>query len=249
MTIEDNISSELERIRTELEKLSQMKIHIGIQGASGYGAGGEGKPGAPADIMTIANVNEFGATISAKKVKNLAIPIAMKSKGKSPRDFKNLFFLSIDGLLYGCIDKKEHKPRASGKPRELKPKNHKPTTKQIKTGKDGDIEFLFILLPSVTIPERSFIRAGYDNNRAAIEDIASNAMKKIVFQGWDAETAANNIGMSIVGMIQEYMNQPFNFKEKGSITKATSSAYSHAHPLVQTGRLRNSITYRIEGGE
>lgn len=67
MTIEDNISSELERIRTEMETLSQMKIHIGIQGASGYGAGGEGKPGAPADIMTIANVNEFGATIKADR--------------------------------------------------------------------------------------------------------------------------------------------------------------------------------------
>ena len=87
MTIDDKISPELVRIKTELEKLGQMKIHIGIQGASGYGAGGEGKPGAPADIITIASVNEFGATIKAKNVKNLAIPIAKKAKGKSPLDF------------------------------------------------------------------------------------------------------------------------------------------------------------------
>lgn len=97
------------------------------------------------------------------------------------------------------------------------------------------------------MPSHSFIRAGYDNNQAAIEDVASSALRRIVFEGWDAETAANNIGMSIVGMIQEYMNQPFNFKGKSSITKATSNWPDN--PLVETGRLRNSITYRIEGGD
>lgn len=249
MTIEDNISSKLECIKDELEKLSQMKIHIGIQGASGYGAGGEGKPGAPAGIMTIANVNEFGATIKAKNVKNLAIPIAKKAKGKSPLDFPGLFFLRSDGgYLFGCISKnrKGGPPKEKSSPSDTKPKSNKPGKKSVPKKKE-DIEFLFILMESVNIPERSFIRAGYDNNRAAIEDIASSALKRIVFEGWDAETAASNIGMSIVGMIQEYMNQPFNFKGKSSITKATSNWPSN--PLVETGRLRNSITYRIEGGE
>ena len=249
MTIEDNISPVLERIKAELQKLSEMQIHVGIQGASGYGAGGEGKPGAPADIITIANVNEFGATIKAKNVKNLAIPIAKKAKGKSPLDFPGLFFLRSDsGYLFGCVSKnrKGGPPKEKSSPSDTKPKSNKPGNKPIPKKKE-DIEFLFILMESVNIPERSFIRAGYDNNRAVIEDIASNAIKKIVFEGWDAETAANNIGMSIVGMIQEYMNQPFNFKGKSSITKATSNWPSN--PLVETGRLRNSITYRIDGGE
>lgn len=249
MMVDDNITTELERIKSELDKLSQMKIHIGIQGASGYGASGEGRSGAPADIMTIANVNEFGATIKAKNVRNLAIPIAKKAKGKSPLDFPGLFFLRSDGgYLFGCISRsrKGGPPKEKSSPSDMKPKGNKPGKKPIPK-KKGDIEFLFILMEAVNIPERSFIRAGYDNNRAAIEDIAVKAMQGIVFMGWNADTAANNIGMSIVGMIQEYMNQPFNFRGKSSITKATSNWPSN--PLVETGRLRNSITYRIQGGD
>ena len=246
MVVWDDITPELERIQAELQKLGQMKIHIGIQGTAGYGAAGESREGAPADLLTIANVHEFGATIKAKNVKNLAIPIAKKAMGKSPRDFPNLFFIEAEDCLYGCIDKKEHKPRASRKPQDLKPKNSKPGNKTIKTGKEGDLEFLFILMPAVSIPERSFIRAGYDNNRKEIQEIAAKAVKRVVFDGLDAGTAANNIGMSVVGLIQMYMNTPSNFKKKRPITRATSNWPDN--PLVETGRLRNSITYRIEGG-
>lgn len=86
MIVNDTITPELERIKAEFEKLKEMKLHIGIQGGNGFGAGGEGREGAPADILTIANVHEFGATIHAKNVKNLAIPIAKKAVGKSPLD-------------------------------------------------------------------------------------------------------------------------------------------------------------------
>lgn len=244
MIIKDEISPELERIREELTRLSGMKIHVGIQGAGGYDREGQMQSGTPADILTIANVHEFGATIKAKNVKNLAIPISKKAIGKSPRDFENLFFLESDGLVYGCIDNEEHESGPSGKPRELKPQKHKPADKKTKKKRKKNIEFLFILMESTTIPERSFIRAGYDNNRAAIEDVAAKAIQRIIFEGANAEMAAHYIGVSVVGMIWEYMTQPFNFKGKGNITKATSN--SPDNPLFETGRLRNSVTYRIE---
>lgn len=246
ITIWDDVTPELERIERELKKLGEMKIHIGIQGTEGYGVAGERKPGAPADLLTIANVHEFGATIKAKTVRNLAIPIAKKAIGKSPRDFKDLFFIETEDYVYGCIDKNQHTSGPSASPRALKPGDHKPKNKTIKTGKEDDIEFLFILFPSVSIPERSFIRAGYDNNSREIQKVAETAVKCIVFYGWDAETASNNIGMSVVGMIQMYLNTPSNFKGKGQITKATSNWPDN--PLIESGRLRNSITYRIEGG-
>lgn len=247
MEIKDGVTPELARIAEELGKLKNLSIHVGIQGVSGYGNAGEGKAGATADLLTIAGVHEFGATISAKNVKNLAIPIAKKSRGKSPRDFKGLFFLESDGLLYGCISKnRSGVPKKSGKPRELKPKNHKPNQEKIKTGKEDDIEFLFILLPRVSIPERSFIRAGYESGKGQLEEAAQNAISGIIFQGWDAMTAAHHIGMTAVGIIQTYMNTPSNFKGKGSITKATSNWGDN--PLVESGRLRNSISYTIEGG-
>lgn len=247
MAVNDEITPELDRIKQELSKLTGMKIHIGIQGAAGFGASGEGRKGTPADIITIANVNEFGATIKAKNVKNLAIPIAKKAKGKSPLDFPGLFFLRTQNGLFGCISKsrKGGPPKAKSSPSDSKPKTNKPGKKPI-TKKLGDIEFLFILMESVSIPERSFIRAGYDNNRKVIEDITSHALKGIIFDGWDAEKAANHIGMATVGVIQTYMNEPFNFKGKGRVTKSVSNW--PGNPLVETGRLRNSITYRIEGG-
>lgn len=251
MTIEDNVTPELERIQRELKKLSEVQIHIGIQGENGYGAGGEGREGAPADIMTIANVHEFGATIKAKNVKYLAIPIAKKSIGKSPLDFEGLFFLrTAEGYLFGCISKerKGGAPRQTAQPSDKEPDKKKPGKDKTKRKKkNDDIEFLFILMESVNIPERSFIRAGYDNNQRAMEEIAAEAVELIVFANGDAETAANQIGMKVVGMIQEYINQPFNFKQKGKITKATTNWPDN--PLIETGRLRNSITYRIEGLE
>ena len=248
MIIDDQVSPELQRITKELERLKGLSIHVGIQGAAGFGPGGAKKPGAPADLLTIANVHEFGATITAKKVKNLAIPIAKKAKGKSPRDFEGLFFLESDDLLYGCISK-NHKgtPKQSGRPRDLKPKTYKPTKKDIKSGKVNDIEFLFLLMPSVSIPERSFIRAGYENGRSKIEEAAGKALSGIIFDGWDAMTAANHIGMTAVGEIQMYMNTPANFAGKGNVTRATSNWPDN--PLVESGRLRNSITYVIEEGE
>lgn len=246
MDIQDNITPELARIVGELQKLQGISIHVGIQGVAGYGAAQEGKAGAPADLLTIANVHEFGATISAKKVKNLAIPLVKKAMGKSPRDFPGLFFLESDSRLYGCISKnRKGSPKKSGKPSDTKPKTHKPGTGNVKSGKQDDIEFLFILMPSVNIPERSFIRAGYEAGKGQLEEAVQRAISGIMLSGWDAETAAHHIGMTAVGMIQMYMNTPGNFKGKSEITKATSNW--SGNPLVETGRLRNSVSYTIEG--
>ena len=120
--IRDTLRPELERIKTELKALQALKIHVGIQGdADSY-------------LLMIAGVHEYGATIRAKNVKNLAIPISREAEGKSPRDFQGLFFItSEEGHLFGVTDKG-----------------------------NGKFNFLFLLLPSVTIPERSFIRGSFD---------------------------------------------------------------------------------------
>ena len=246
MRIEDNVSEEIERIRKELERLKGITIRVGIQNGGGKDAGGKNQD-TPEDILTIAGVHEFGATITAKKVSNLAIPIHKDAIGKSPRDFDGLFFIrSKAGYLYGCISKDRHgTQRPSGRPKKAKPKTDKPKKSQ-KDEKEEDITYLFILFPSVQIPERSFIRAGYDANKDNLEAACERALSGILFEGWDALKAANHIGMTAVGCIQTYMNTPGNFKEKGGITKETSNWPNS--PLIETGRLRNSITYIIEEG-
>ena len=246
MRIEDNVSEEIERIRKELARLKGITIRVGIQNGGGKDAGGKNQD-TPADILTIAGVHEFGATITAKKVSNLAIPIHKDAIGKSPRDFDGLFFIrSKAGYLYGCISKDRHgTQRPSGRPKKAKPKTDKQKKNQ-KDEREEDITYLFILFPSVQIPERSFIRAGYDANKDNLEAACERALSGILFEGWDAIKAANHIGMTAVGCIQTYMNTPGNFREKGGITKETSNWPNS--PLIETGRLRNSITYVIEEG-
>lgn len=247
MEIEDNVTPEIERIKKELQKLKGITIHVGIQNGKAKGAAGEEKD-TPADIVTIAGVHEFGATIHAKNVSNLAIPIADKAIGKSPRNFDGLFFIRSEaGYLFGCISpKRKGVPKQASRPKQTKPGSHKPGPGKPPDKKEEEIEYLFILFPSVDIPERSFVRAGYDTNKEKLEEACQKAITGIIFEGWDAITAANHIGMTAVGYIQTYLNTPSNFTKKGSITKSTSKWPNS--PLVETGRLRNSITYIIEGG-
>lgn len=214
MTVTDTATPELERILTELKKLRSMRIKIGIQGD------------ADSEILMIANVHEYGCTITPKHSKNLCIPIAKESYDKSPRDFPDLFFISGDGdngkkILYGVTKKKNR-------------------------GKEGDdLNFLFMLLPSVTIPERSFIRAGYDTNKNKLVEIVKKQLHEVVYNGKTAEQAANLIGGGAVDLIHEYMSDASNFKPKGSIQRERYPSWAN-NPLAVTKRLFNSITFKVE---
>ena len=66
---------------------------------------------------------------------------------------------------------------------------------------------------------------------------------RVVLGELTAEQACHNIGTAAVAMIKKYMRtvQP----AKGNITLA--SAPGKTTPLVQTGRLRDSITYEVTG--
>lgn len=245
MTIEDDFMKELDHITEELKRLEKMKITIGIQGVAGKNKKGETVK-AEADIMTIAGVHEFGATIKAKNVKNLAIPISKKAVGKSPLDFDNLFFIrSEEGLLFGCISNKDREtnPRTPSRPSNKKPEKKKPKNEIQLPQNDDDIEYLFILFQSVEIPERSFIRAGYDSSKEKIASDIDTALNNVMHKGWDAEKAANYVGMKARDYIVEYMMNASNFRKKSNITKSTSNWPDN--PLVETARLRNSITYAI----
>lgn len=213
MTVTDTATPELERILTELKKLRSMRIKIGIQGD------------ADSEILVIANVHEYGCTITPKHSKNLCIPIAKESYDKSPRDFPDLFFISGDGdngkkILYGVTQKKKGKGK-------------------------GTLKFLFMLLPSVTIPERSFIRAGYDHNKNRLAEVVRAFIIHVMNGTLTAEQAANQIGGKAVDLIHEYMSDASNFKPKGSIQRERYPSWAN-NPLVVTKRLFNSITFKVE---
>lgn len=193
-----------ERTKAELARLAGAEIHVGILGS------------ADSELLRIAAVHEFGATIHPRNAKNLAIPLRPDMKGKSPRDVEGAFLLNNGENCFICRKK----------------------------GKKGDqLDFLFLLLPSVTIPERSFIRASYDGNKDVLAKACENAVRRLILGELTADQACHNIGTAAVAIVKRYMRtvQP----PKSSLTLA--SAPGKTAPLVQTGRLRDSITYEVTG--
>ena len=204
--IKDTVRPELQRIKTELSALGKLTIHVGIQGTAG------------SDILTIAGVHEYGATIRAKNVKNLAIPLDKKSEGKSPRDFPGLFFIRAKdtGNLFGVTSAWWKKK----------------------------LNFLFPPGPSVTIPERSFIRASYDTGQSELEAACRAAVDHIMLEGGTAKEAAEIIGARAVAMTQQYILDGID-PPKSDITMNTAKTPT---PLYDSGRLLHSISYEIEEG-
>ena len=105
---------------------------------------------ADSDIMAIAHAHEYGATIKPKKGKYLAIPLTKEAQAAgSPTVFEDLRFVPVsDGRLLMVRDK--------GK------------------GKSGA---MFLLVKSVTLPERSFIRKSFDTQQDELGEIKSEAKR------------------------------------------------------------------------
>ena len=218
--IYDTLRPELERVKTELERLAGMVITVGVQAKGGTGAGGASVGGASGDLLKIAGVHEYGCTITAKG-KYLAIPLRKECVGVSPRSFSDTFVVESDGAAFICRAKKGRKNLSDAK----------------------NLIFLYVLKHSVVIPERSYIRASFDTGKAKIDKAAREAVEMIILEGADAMKAAEYVGMAARDMTVQYFSKIA--PPKGAL-QARLSGWST--PLVVTGRLRNSITYRVEGG-
>ena len=207
----DPFREDMARIKRELEKLQGCKIHVGIRGDAG------------SDLLTIAGVHEYGATIRAKKAKNLSIPLTDEAKkAGSPRNIKNLQFIPVSPG-YGYLVRE--KPKAKGK--EYDPSNY---------------DWLYMLVDSVEIPERSFIRGSYDNGKDTLDNLCKEAIDGIISSHWTAEQAADHIGKGALEMTRDY----FNTKLKPPKSKTTQLTSTQYQPLFDTGRLYKSITYSVE---
>lgn len=165
------------------------------------------------DILMIAGVNEFGADIKPKNGRFLTIPLNKKAKAASPKDFDDLFVLRADsGELFLVKEK----------------------------GK-SDLEFYYWLAREVKIPERSFIRGGFDDRQDKIASKAISLLKDVLLMKIRPIDYFETLGEYIVGQLQDYMtrldnptNSPVTINNKGS-----------SNPLIDTGRLRQSIVHKV----
>lgn len=93
----------------------------------------------------------------------------------------------------------------------------------------------------ITIPERSFIRAGWDANENDFLDQAEQHIKDAVVGGVSVSAVIDAMGQEARDYIREFArdlrdpaNHPFTIDQKGS-----------SNPLVDTGGLIGAITYEV----
>lgn len=93
---------------------------------------------------------------------------------------------------------------------------------------------------SIKIPERSFLRTGYDENRDAIMKKAQMMLVDVAAGDMDADACIKGVGIELADSIKDYAlelnspaNHPFTIDQKGS-----------SNPLADTGDMIGGITWR-----
>lgn len=102
-------------------------------------------------------------------------------------------------------------------------------------------------VPSRGIPERSFLRAGLLNHLPDLIRLNALNIQKIARGGFTVLTALRQLGTFAASQVQQEIVQG-SFEPNAPSTVARKKS---SKPLIDTGSLRQSITYRIssESGE
>lgn len=94
----------------------------------------------------------------------------------------------------------------------------------------------------IRIPERSFIRAGWDNNKDDVEKRIERFLPQVMELDINLDTFLEAVGKEVEGRLKEFMknlhyppNSSFTIRRKGS-----------SNPLIDTGALLDSITYKVK---
>lgn len=92
----------------------------------------------------------------------------------------------------------------------------------------------------IKIPERSFLRSGFDEHKGAVQKKAAKMLADVASGAMTASALHEGVGLELAGKIQEYAvnlsspgNHPFTKENKGA-----------SNPLVDTGDMIGSITWR-----
>lgn len=170
------------------------------------------------DLADIAAVHEFGATITVKRRKYLAIPLQRKYKGRSPREFSDLFFVPSKSGDGGTLCKRKGK------------------------GKNAQLEACYWLTKSVKIPERSFLRACVDEKEKEFYKFAEKQLDKWLQSNDDPEPMLNALGLQFRGYVQDTIKD-LSSPPDSSLTKAVKGS---GNPLIDTSALVSSIEYSVE---
>lgn len=104
------------------------------------------------------------------------------------------------------------------------------------------MQFYFWLTPKVVIPERSFLRTGYDENHDRIIKQTERALGSVIAGDMSIDDMLDLYGEQMSGAIKNKIRDistPPN-------SSATILAKGSSNPLIDTGGLLESITWKKE---
>ncbi len=93
----------------------------------------------------------------------------------------------------------------------------------------------------IVIPERSFIRAGFDENEKAFLEEARKWLIEAFRKGTPTDKVLEALGLQLQGMMQEYLR---NLSEP-PLSRMTVEMTGRSNPLVHTGHLLRAIVYEV----
>lgn len=106
---------------------------------------------------------------------------------------------------------------------------------------NGELEVMFILKESVTIPERSFLRSAFDEHNREWTRFANEMIPRVLAGALSVDALFDRLGQRMVADVQAKIrsissppNAPITRENKGS-----------SNPLIDSGRMRQSITYKV----
>ncbi len=95
--------------------------------------------------------------------------------------------------------------------------------------------------PSINVPERSFIRSGWDQHENEIQRTAEMLLDAVFAGSITAEAMFEALGGEIVSVMQEFVEK-LSFPP---LKQATIDRSGRSNPLIDTGQMRGSITWRV----
>ena len=109
-------------------------------------------------------------------------------------------------------------------------------------GKD-QLEFAYMLANEVNIPERSFLRSTFDKKENEWFKLAMKQLDKILSGEQDAQGACETLGKKMASDIQRTMRD-VKTPPNANVTLGVKKS---SNPLIDTGRLRQSVTWKVRG--
>lgn len=95
-------------------------------------------------------------------------------------------------------------------------------------------------------PVRSFLRVPFNKKADEMNRFIANQFKKVCFDGLDVDKALNLIGVKATNISKDAF-QTSGWGEWAPNQPQTIQAKGSSKPLIDTGTLRNAITWQVTG--